>query len=187
MNILTCLYCPVPDHVKTGIGYISLFAIMDADSDEPLSKWAKVQRQLVFGPHHYWVWKNVSDSLTNWQSYNRSVELQVGSPHYWVLCVGQPDLLTVIQSGHRTTGRTPPLLGIMYRTVWLTYRQTIGASDYRSDPVITGYYVSDSLTNLPSDNRGVEQQLGPRHYWVLCIGQSDIRSVGLQVGPVNTG
>jgi hydroxymethylpyrimidine/phosphomethylpyrimidine kinase len=35
MNILTCLCCPVPDHVKTGIGYISLFAIMDAESDEP--------------------------------------------------------------------------------------------------------------------------------------------------------
>jgi hypothetical protein len=48
----------------------------------------------------------------------------------------------------------------MYRTVWLTYRQPIGVSDY---PV------------------------GPRHYWVLCIGQSDIRGVGLQVGPVNTG
>jgi hypothetical protein len=35
MNIRTCLCCPVPDHVKTGIGYISLFAIMDAESDEP--------------------------------------------------------------------------------------------------------------------------------------------------------
>jgi hypothetical protein len=32
MNILTCLCCPVPDHVKTGIGYISLFAIIDAES-----------------------------------------------------------------------------------------------------------------------------------------------------------
>ena len=26
MNILTCLCCPVADHVKTGIGYISLLA-----------------------------------------------------------------------------------------------------------------------------------------------------------------
>jgi hypothetical protein len=43
MNILTCLCCPVPDHVKTGIGYISLFAIMDAESDEPRAK-----RQLDF-------------------------------------------------------------------------------------------------------------------------------------------
>ena len=25
MNILTCHCCPVPDHVKTGIGYISVF------------------------------------------------------------------------------------------------------------------------------------------------------------------
>jgi hypothetical protein len=48
MNILTCLCCPVPDHVKTGIGYISLFAIMDAESDEPRAKRAKVQRQLDF-------------------------------------------------------------------------------------------------------------------------------------------
>ena len=48
MNILTCLCCPVPDHVKTGIGYISLFAIMDAESDEPRTKRAKVQRQLDF-------------------------------------------------------------------------------------------------------------------------------------------
>ena len=86
-------------------------------------------------------------------------------------------------SGPRTTDRTPSLLGIMYRTVWLTYRQTIGASDYWSDPVITGYYASDSLINLPSDNRGVGLHVGPRHYWVLCIGQSDIRGVG----PVNTG
>jgi hypothetical protein len=29
---------PVPDHVKTVIGYISLFAIMDAESDEPRAK-----------------------------------------------------------------------------------------------------------------------------------------------------
>jgi hypothetical protein len=28
MNILTCLCCPVPYHVKIGIGYISLFAFM---------------------------------------------------------------------------------------------------------------------------------------------------------------
>jgi hypothetical protein len=35
MNILTCLCCPVPDHVRTAIGYILLFAIMDAESDEP--------------------------------------------------------------------------------------------------------------------------------------------------------
>jgi hypothetical protein len=70
MNILTCLCCPVPDHVKTGIGYISLFAIMDAESDqgvikqpcfynslvcfiipwsdEPRAKREKVQRQLDF-------------------------------------------------------------------------------------------------------------------------------------------
>ena len=46
MNILTCLCCPVPDHVKTGIGYISLFAIMDVESDEPRAKRAKVQGQL---------------------------------------------------------------------------------------------------------------------------------------------
>jgi hypothetical protein len=46
MNILTCLCCTVPDHIKTGIGYISLFAIMDAESDEPRAKRAKVQRQL---------------------------------------------------------------------------------------------------------------------------------------------
>ena len=38
MNILTCLCCPVPDHVKTGIGYISLFAFMDAESDVPRAK-----------------------------------------------------------------------------------------------------------------------------------------------------
>jgi hypothetical protein len=31
MHILICLCCPVPDHAKTGIGYISLFAIMDAE------------------------------------------------------------------------------------------------------------------------------------------------------------
>ena len=55
------------------------------------------------------------------------------------------------------------------------------------DPVITWYYALDSLTDLPSDNRGVGLQVGPRHYWILCIGQSDIRGVGLQVGPVNTG
>ena len=48
MNILTCLCCTIPDHVKTGIGYISLFAIMDAESDEPRGKRAKVQRQLDF-------------------------------------------------------------------------------------------------------------------------------------------
>jgi hypothetical protein len=41
MNILTCLCCPVPDQVKTGIGYISLFAIMDAESDEPRPNRAK--------------------------------------------------------------------------------------------------------------------------------------------------
>jgi hypothetical protein len=93
----------------------------------------------------------------------------------------------------------------MYRTVWLTDSHTIGASDYRSDPVwltyhqkittsdykldpvTTWYYALDSLTDLPSDNRGVGLQVGPRHYWILCIGQSDIRGVGLQVGPVNTG
>jgi hypothetical protein len=56
-----------------------------------------------------------------------------------------------------------------------------------SDPVITGYYVSGSLTNLPSENPGVGLQVGPRHYWVLCIGQSDIRGVGLQVEPAITG
>ena len=97
----------------------------------------------------------------------------------------------------------------MYRAVWLTYRQKIRALDYRLDPVIywvlcigqsdirgvglqvepaiTGYYVSDSLTNLPSDNRGVGLQVWPRHYWVLCIGQSDIRGAGLQVEPFITG
>jgi hypothetical protein len=48
MNILTCLCCPVPDHVKIGIGCISLFAIMDAESAEPRAKRAKVQRQLDF-------------------------------------------------------------------------------------------------------------------------------------------
>ena len=48
MIILACLCCPVPDHVKTGIGYISLFAIMDAESDEPRAKRAIVQRQLYF-------------------------------------------------------------------------------------------------------------------------------------------
>jgi hypothetical protein len=31
MHILICLCCPVPDHAKTGIGYISLFAIVDAE------------------------------------------------------------------------------------------------------------------------------------------------------------
>jgi hypothetical protein len=31
MHILICLCCPILDHVKTGIGYISLFAIMDAE------------------------------------------------------------------------------------------------------------------------------------------------------------
>jgi hypothetical protein len=48
MNILACLCFPVPDHVKTGIGYISLFAIMGTESDEPRAKPAKVQRQLDF-------------------------------------------------------------------------------------------------------------------------------------------
>jgi hypothetical protein len=36
------------DHVKTAIGYISLFAIMDAESDDPRAKRAKIQRQLDF-------------------------------------------------------------------------------------------------------------------------------------------
>ena len=40
MHILTC---PVPDRVKTGIGYISLYAIMDAESDELRAKRAKVK------------------------------------------------------------------------------------------------------------------------------------------------
>jgi hypothetical protein len=48
MNILTCLCCPVSDHVKPGIGYISLFAIEDAESDEPRAKRVKVQMQLDF-------------------------------------------------------------------------------------------------------------------------------------------
>jgi hypothetical protein len=48
MNILTCLCCPVPDHVKTDIGYISLFAIMDAESDAPI------------------VWRSVSQSDANY-------------------------------------------------------------------------------------------------------------------------
>ena len=48
MTILTSLCCPVAGNVKTGIGYISLFAIMDADSDEPRAKRTKVQRQLDF-------------------------------------------------------------------------------------------------------------------------------------------
>jgi len=46
MTILTCLRCPVPVHVTTGIGNISLFAIMDAEPDEPRAKRANVQRQL---------------------------------------------------------------------------------------------------------------------------------------------
>jgi len=71
--------------------------------------------------------------------------------HYWIDYIRQ--------SGRRTTGRTPSLLGIMYRTIWLTDRQTTGALDYRSDPVITGYYVSDSLTNGPSENGGVGLQV----------------------------
>ena len=71
---------------------------------------------------------------------------------------------------------------ILFFIQWLTDSHTIGASDYRSDPVITGYYVSGSLTNLPSDNRDVGLQVGPRHYRVLCIEQSDIRGVGLHWG-----
>ena len=48
MHILACFCCPVPDHVKTGIGYISLFAIMDAEADEPRANRAKIQRQFDF-------------------------------------------------------------------------------------------------------------------------------------------
>jgi hypothetical protein len=55
----------------------------------------------------------------------------------------------------------------MYRTVWLTDSHAIGASDYRSDPVNTGHYVSGSLTNLLSDNRDVGLQVGPRHYYSI--------------------
>ena len=38
MNILTCLCYRVPYHVEIGIGYISLFAFMDAESDVPRAK-----------------------------------------------------------------------------------------------------------------------------------------------------
>jgi len=44
-----------------------------------------------------------------------------------------------------------PLLDRLYPTIW--------PPDYRSDPVITGYYVSDNLTNGPSENGGVGLQV----------------------------
>ena len=94
-----------------------------------------------------------------------------------------------MQSGRRTIGRTPSILGIMYRAVWLTYCQTIGTSDYRSDPVITIVLLRDVFhIGLVIGSRPADRGPITRPIWktsrndTLLINQSNIsRDVSLQL------
>jgi hypothetical protein len=87
VNILTC---PVPDHVKTGIGYISLFAIMDAESDRGMD--LKIGHSI---PH-----------LSGWHLLHQCVaclsdpqlisQMLIWQVRFWMYVIFYPDRINIV-------------------------------------------------------------------------------------------